>query len=1626
MLSVLPGPGTKLTFINGPLVLSTTQTCSAGQFTVQLQDQFDNPVTTATQLPLRLSVTGLSNVQLFDTASGCVTAAQTDFTIPPGSNSVSLRAAGMTASATPGEIRAAVLNGAAIADATQVLRISAGFASKFRLAGNAQSPVASVCSANSFLVELLDSADNPASSASPVTFVLTTLPTADATFHFYSGAGCQTDLGGNLTVPAGQTSAQFYFRGNKAVANFEIRGSASLTPPPTFLPGNSIRAAPPAKLVFGSPLAQTAQAGTCTAAPYAADVVDLFDNPTSFATPQIVTVGSNPAGVTVGTSTCATGNTVPLAAGATQVTFTAQHTVTTPVTPYALTATVNGFSTAIAATLNVTPGPSTLMVDIPLGGTSNIGAGACQQITLTRRDAFNNPAPTTGTVTLGFPAMSTWLVYATSNCMGTAGAPIVMTNTHTVTFSVSPHTSGMQQVSASIGAGATLQTAFVNFVVAPGTATLVFEVPNTGTGSAAAAANVGDCTPVTVARKDTFGNDVPVGSAQTLTFTLPGGTTVYSGASCATAIANLPLLATDARASFSVKATVSAPGGGPQAQIITATLMLQSANLTLTVSPGAPILGLVLPAGGMATVAASICQAVTVERRDSSNNLVPVPAARTLTIAPAGLTLFSATDCTGPSSPTIAVTALATGRAFGVSSTLASAPVVYTITLDGQTVPMTLTVNPGPTTQFVVQGLPPTGASAAPLGPITLRRRDAFSNDTSSGVISVAMSSSQFQFCTLSNCSDAAGSLMVGIADGSAVSTPFYAIASLAGLATMTATLGAATGTGSTTIGAGTPSQLFFLTGPRTFTAGICSGAPTVITVQLRDAAGNPANAGAGGQAFTATSSSAGGTWYTNATCAALTGGAFTIPVGTNSVALYYKDTLAGSPSISLTNLSGLANPAPQVQTVNVGAAAKLVFTSLTHSFTAAQCGALANAITVQLQDAPGNPVNAGVAGQAFTASSTSTGTVTWYTDDTCATLAPGGVFTIPNGSNSVSLVYKDTKVGTPSISLANGSGLTNPAAQAQTVVAGAPSKLVFTSAVQTIPALGCSPVAATVTLQDLGGNIVNTGSDRPIAFSATPAGANTTFYTEGTCTTPLPANTATMTNGTSTATMFFKADNATPTVTLTASSALLTSGTQTATIQAASPAKLVFTTAPTTVEAGFCLPVVVERQDALNRPTSPASATPVTLSALPAPGMLFFTNAACTTALVGTFNILSGQSNATVYVKGVSGSLAGAIPGNQIYTHTAASGVLTSGTLDITVEPMVRRRSVACTLATGTSTITCPITPLLTDITRTMLFFQATPNSGDSGANDNVTCRLNLNTNAEVICDRVGTTGDVLIEWQTLSFAYSAAVAGGVSVQHVTAACVAAAPTSMPINVTTAAPRASSFVLFSNRTPGTDNDAESFFTAQLTSDTNLRFSQAAASTTCTHTVDFAAQVVTWNGANVGRGIQAGGNATSFTAPTTLGGSPGFIVYSSRQATTDSGGNNTICRRRLRGEITSPLVLTFVRGCAGGSGDVQDISWEHVRTPTGVTVQQLTYSTLTGQPSVVIAFNPVDLTRSVLFMGGQGQGGSASGKTDYTATARVGAALARGVMTSGIAGTFTRSSSDLVGEFTGYVMQVTP
>ncbi len=357
----------------------------------------------------------------------------------------------------------------------------------------------------------------------------------------------------------------------------------------------------------------------------------------------------------------------------------------------------------------------------------------------------------------------------------------------------------------------------------------------------------------------------------------------------------------------------------------------------------------------------------------------------------------------------------------------------------------------------------------------------------------------------------------------------------------------------------------------------------------------------------------------------------------------------AGTATVTVTDVSDgtkTADTSPPI-TVTGGAASQLVFTTPSRTFAAGGCPGAAAAITVQLQDSYGAAANAGVGGQAFTASSTSTGTVTWYADSACGTTAGGGAFTIPSGASSVSLFYVDTRAGAPSVSLANGSGLTNPAPQTHTVIAGPASQVAFI-VVPTYTTAGASIAPAVqVAVQDRQGNPV-TSSTASIALALGPNPGGGAL--SGTTPVNAVAGVATFSN--------LSIDKVGVGYTLEASSTGLTGATSAPfDITEGAAAKLAFVVNPVTTIAGATVSpaVQVDVEDAAGNLLPSAAATvSVTLGTNPGAATLGGGGTVAATGGVASF------ADLTLDKAGVGYSLIASAPG--LGSATSAAFDITAG----------------------------------------------------------------------------------------------------------------------------------------------------------------------------------------------------------------------------------------------------------------------------------------------------------------------------------------------------------------------------
>jgi hypothetical protein len=850
VLQVAPAAPHALAFANQPLAVVSTQNCSTGALEVELRDRFGNTITPASDVVVDLSSSlgDLSFRPVSDTT--CAGAAVTSVTIAAGASSARARVRPGAAGSGTVTARSSTLT---VTEATQVIDVAGGQPGQIMLAGSAQSPLAGECSGAPLELRVLDANGNPSSFLTDVTVSLSTMPTLGGTFGFFTRAGCAGTGAMSVTVPSGQSRVLLYFRGTQ-VSTFTIRASISMpinltTAPPEL---HSIRPNVPGRLVFLAPAAQSTIANVCSGN-FNMELQDVHGNPTSFMTetPMFVDGGVGRPGV-FSAGTGAGCDIAPVfAANASTSFFGARQTIAGT---YQLTATVGSLTTTTSVQLSVDAGIGNLLVDVPDGGMADVVAGTCRTVTLSRRDTFGNNAVLAGMnpVTFSLPTGTT-LYPGTTTCVpgaSTTGSvpSLTMSNTHTITFQLKPTAATSQTISATVAG----QTAQVVLNVLPGAPTLRFETPANGTATQTA----GGCTEVRVARRDAFNNLVPLGSPQSVTFAGladPGQeTTFHTSSSCdaTSAVTSIPLGATDAQATFWVRAR--------KAGMQTPTISLggENVNMSLTVNPDAASVQLRIeePAGGTANVVAGTCREVRVARRDQFDNLVPLASNQNLSFTSSEMLAFNNSTCTtGTQVTQIAMNAGTSLQTFRVQATQAGLRTLQA-TLTGQSVNLSLQVAPGPTQNFLITGLPPASpglvAGDCSATSLTVTRRDQYNNlITEAPDLTVNLRSAQLSFSTSPTCDVVAATTTVTIAQGqSASASPVYVrgtTVTLANGAVVTAdvVMGMAPqGTASTTITPGPPHRLAIV-GPAT-RAGAVDACASGAEVELQDEFGNSTTPG--------------------------------------------------------------------------------------------------------------------------------------------------------------------------------------------------------------------------------------------------------------------------------------------------------------------------------------------------------------------------------------------------------------------------------------------------------------------------------------------------------------------------------------------------------------------------------------------------------------------------------------------------------------------------------------------------------------------------------------------------------------------------------------------------------------
>jgi hypothetical protein len=263
-------------------------------------------------------------------------------------------------------------------------------------------------------------------------------------------------------------------------------------------------------------------------------------------------------------------------------------------------------------------------------------------------------------------------------------------------------------------------------------------------------------------------------------------------------------------------------------------------------------------------------------------------------------------------------------------------------------------------------------------------------------------------------------------------------------------------------------------------------------------------------------------------TAANITAGGTSNATGNVAVTFTVPAMSPGNYAVSVADGGG--NTATSGTQFNVTAPTRLVFTSTPVSGTASATATL-GPVTVQMQDATNNPVNAPAGGTVVTLTSTSTGTTRFSTTSGGAAVTS---VTIPAGSSSASFFYGDTKAGTPTVTAAS-TGFT-PGTQTETITPGAIAGIILTNittapnpaltqtgVIGTTLAYTSTPqpnnsgnvLTARIALADAFGNLVNAAAVQTLDFALTGSTGSTVSPAAG-------QNVLTINIGTSTTTASF------------------------------------------------------------------------------------------------------------------------------------------------------------------------------------------------------------------------------------------------------------------------------------------------------------------------------------------------------------------------------------------------------------------------------------------------------------------------------------------------------------------------
>jgi hypothetical protein len=1231
----------------------------------------------------------------------------------------------------------------------------------------------------------------------------------------------------------------------------------------------------------------------------------------------------------------------------------------------------------------VPPGPASLAFSTP---PQTVQVGSCSAVvTVQLRDAQGGAvsAAADTAVELSAAPANGFQFFTQAVCTGTAVTAVTIpTGSSSASFYFKGARAGMATLTAATGTLSGNQA--VTLTPSPAV-TLAVTLPS-GSVSAGTCLSGG-----LVEVKDATGANTRVSAVTSVSLEAAPSASLrfYSDATCTTPVTGVTLRPDVDSAAFyvegqavgTVTVTVSANG-------------LAAATRNLDLQPGAGNqLSFRTPPRA---VSAGTCSAVVqVQSQDAQGNASPVSAATAIALSTnpgTGFRFYSDPTC-GTEVTSVTLAAGSSDANFYFRGTKAGSVTVTATAIGFTGNSQTGTINPGSPMLIALPG-PQTLQANSCSSAVTATLQDAYGNPTNAAAnvqLNLSAGSVPVSFFSDNMCATSVASVTVLAGTGS---KDFFVRSTQAGTYNVTvAGTGLTQGTVSVTVTPGAATVLAFTTAQQVVPAGGCSAA---VAVQLRDSFSNPVNVTTATPMSLSAAPPQGVEFFTQAGCAGAAVTTVNIAPGSSSASFYFRGTRAGSVTLGVAanSLTG-----SQPASISPGPPAVLEFLQLPSMATAGNC----TQATLRVSDNFGNvsPVSAN---QTVSLTANPGNGFSFYLSNSCNGASVTQI-TIPSGTSTANLSFKGTTAG--QVSLTATAGTLSPATGNTAITALAASKLVFTTVPHSVTAGTCSPIVS-VEAADVYGNPapVSTNQNVALSQSGTPGDTQFRFYSDAACSTsitsvPIPA-------GQTTASFFYLGAKA-RTVAVTADGLSLADASQNHAIIGANAVILAFssTTPPAQLLAGTCALRTVESFDIFGNRAS--NALTLTLSA--APVAEFFSDSGCTVPMTQVA-IPAGSGSASFYFKGAIGGINAAA---ELDLTASASGQL-SVTQTESILPTVRTGT--CTMSASASITTCSITPALSSLSRSFLVFQATHAGLSSGA-ANVRCYLNSTT--QVRCDRgSGSGGVVTIQWSVADFP------SGVNVQHSLLGCTGET-TTVSLNPVV---RGSSFLLLSGRYNGVDQGTTAPRLAELTTTTTAEIRKTVGCGPLSAADANALQVVEYLGASVQRGVtslQSGATNKLAGLNPVVAMDRSILLFS----WLSDGSGNKICDRVLRGDLSNGLAARFWRGegdtnCAGSNFTA--ISYEVVEFPPGTFVQQLTQQLAAGTTSSSISLpTPVDASRTLVLLGGQGSSGQVHGEGRHATSELMAEMRARASLNAqGTTVTLTRDTANASATFTFYVVQLKP